>query len=174
MEIGLVVDLSNRVQATLRAAGSLQKIGPLEAKTVQRAIENNNCYILEASSGEIIGCALARPIYDDFFHPDVKDAVERLIRPFHYLHSLMLDPKDQGLGMGAPFVKRILAMMRPKGGTVLLDCWDGSDKLRAFYRAIDFQFVTIMPKPGFKVALFAMATSDIEDTHDHTGSRDQP
>ena len=54
--------------------------------------------------------------------------------PHYYLHALMIEPAEQGKGLGLRFLDGVREQVVPdQRGTIILDCWAGNHKLRDFY-----------------------------------------
>jgi len=153
-EAGWIVDLSARVQAALEAVGSLQVIGPLSLDRVRSAAEAGYAYLLEVD-GQRVGCVLVEPLPDNLPFLDTWQ-LRSLPAPLWFLSKLMLEPGEQSKGFGLDFLAEVKALVTPAAGTILLDCWAGSDGLRDFYRRADFTLHGVFPFPfeDFEVAVF--------------------
>ncbi|HEU5378047.1 MAG TPA: hypothetical protein VFV38_21710 [Ktedonobacteraceae bacterium] len=147
-----IVDLSARVQAALSAAGSLQVIGPLPLDRVQSAIEAGYAYLLEVD-GRPIGSVLVEPVPDNSPFLDGWQ-LRALPAPLWFLSKLMLEPGEQSKGFGLDFLAGVKELVTPATGTILLDCWAGSDGLRDFYRRAGFMLHGVFPFKDFEVAIF--------------------
>lgn len=136
-----IVDLSARVQESLTASGSLQEIGPLALENVEISIRGGYAYIIETSELRL-GSVLVEPL--DGFYPNTQKIqhvsweVGNLQSPLWYLQSLMIEPIQQGKGLGLLFLDGIRRLMKANGGTIVLDCWAGNTKLRDFYEKSGF------------------------------------
>ncbi len=147
-----VVELSARVQAALTATGSLQKIGPLPVEDVVASIRGNHTYLLAAGE-KLLGCAFVDPPADPVLLVS-QWKLHSCPGPLWYLHSLMLEPAEQGKGLGLFFLEGIKRLVAPASGTIVLDCWAGNSKLRAFYQQAGFTFHGVFPAGDFEVAVF--------------------
>ena len=169
-DVDRLVQLSQQVQDVLTAAGSLQEIGPFARESVKSAIVEHRCFVLNKNGNDsIIGCALyKRNVTKDNFPDGSGDKFDGLVsavinsspKPWLYLHSIMLEPSVQKQGLGVEFVNQIMthiSRQTESGGTVFLDCWAGSDKLRKFYERVGFTFVQVLhvSRGDFDVAVFA-------------------
>lgn len=152
-----IVDLSARVQAALTAAGSLQQIGPLPLEMVEMSIRSNSAYLL-VTAGRRAGSVLVDPL--DGIYPYTQKCdyigwgVHRLPAPLLYLHALMLDPTEQGNGLGLIFLDGIKRLALPERGTIILDCWAGNPKLRDFYQRAGFTHHGDFPEKDYEIAVF--------------------
>jgi hypothetical protein len=99
-DAGWIVGLSARVQAALTASGSLQQIGPLPLEGTRRSIRTGHAYLLE-SAGAGLGSVLIDPLdraqLEKWQLPGEQG-------PWWYLHSFMLEPEEQGKGLGMVFL----------------------------------------------------------------------
>lgn len=149
-----IVDLSARVQAALTASGSLQQIGPLPLESVQTSVQAGNAYLLEVA-GKPVGSVMVDPLPDDSPHNEIWK-LDALPRPLWFLHKLMLDPEEQGKGLGLDFLNGVKQLLTPASGSIVLDCWAGNDNLRAFYQRAGFTLhgVFLFPFEDYEVAVF--------------------
>lgn len=165
-ELPAVIDLSARVQAKLTAARSEQRIGPLEHHVVEAAIAEGRLFVATLPSTsppvDIIGLAFIKPVSRSHFPivltPDFNE-LKDYPEPWWYMHSLMLDPEAQSKGLGKQLFDDVLAFIRTVGfgnGSLFVDCWAGSDGLRAFYQRCGCRMVVVVPKETWEVAFFAV------------------
>ena len=152
-----IVDLSSRVQKKLTESGSLQIIGPVSQSKVEISVNGGFTYILE-KSGARIGSVFVEPL--DGVYPNTQIIqyanweVGGLPRPLWYLQSLMLEPMEQGKGLGLRFLDGIKNLMREQGGTIVLDCWAGNSKLRVFYENADFIHHGNFPEDDYEISVY--------------------
>jgi GNAT superfamily N-acetyltransferase len=145
-----IVDLSARVQDVLSASGSRQLIGPLPLESTQQSILAGNAFVLETTEKRL-GSVLVDPL--ESFRL-VEWALPSEAGPWWYLHSLMLEPEEQGRKLGLVFVEEVKRQMAPLSGTIVLDCWAGNAKLRDFYRRAGFTSHGIFPVEDYRVMVF--------------------
>ena len=151
-DIAFIVDLSRRVQEKLSASGSLQQIGPIPRETVAAQVNAGTAHILDEGSRRL-GSVFVEPVPVESLGRWKLD--DPALKPW-FLHKLMLEPGEQGRGLGAHFlegIKAYVASWQP-GGTIVLDCWAGNDKLRDFYTRAGFKLHGVFPANGFEVAVF--------------------
>lgn len=169
-----LIVLANEVQAALTKSGSLQQIGPLSQTEIEQASIHQHCFLLlieEFHPGhKILGCAFVKHLASE---SDVSielgalgiATVSQLSAPWLYLHSVMLHPASQGLGIGRnlvhDFVRALEQQNAEDGATVLLNCWAGNEKLRFFYASVGFSFLAVIPKHDFEVAVFHQQLSRV-------------
>jgi GNAT superfamily N-acetyltransferase len=148
-----IVDLSARVQDSLTARGSQQQIGPLLLENTEQSILAGNAFVLEAREKRL-GSVLIDPLKT--FQLE-QWALHRQSRPLWYLHSLMLEPDEQGKRLGLVFLEEVKRLMAPLSGTIVLDCWEGNAKLRDFYQRAGFTGHGIVPVRDFEVMVFVFS-----------------
>ena len=152
VDIAYIVDLSRRVQEKLTASGSLQQIGPIPYEMVEAQVNAGTAHILEGGSKRL-GSVFVEPVkVESLGHWKLADP---MLKPW-FLHKLMLEPGEQGHGLGAHFLEgiKVYVASRQPGGTIVLDCWAGNDKLRDFYTRSGFKLRGVFPANGFEVAVF--------------------
>lgn len=170
-ELTTIIALSSRVQDKLTASGSLQQIGPLEHHVVEAAIAEGRLFVAippsnSSDPAEVIGVAFIRPVSRSHF-PVVKlsadfNELSDYSEPWWYLHSFMMDPAYQSNGLGKQLLEGVLTFIRTVGfgkGTLLLDCWAGSEGLRKFYERCGGRLVVVVPKQTWEAALYAISLS---------------
>lgn len=153
-DVDHIVELSARVQAALKASGSLQEIGPLQRETVATAAEEKRCFVLKDSAHTLVGCAFIKEIGRDWYHQNADFDIDAFPAPWLFLYSIMLETEIQGKGTGISFLRDVVRHIEPLGGTVFLDCWAGSDKLRNFYERAGCRCVAVMPENDYEIAVF--------------------
>lgn len=155
-----IVDLSTKVQAALTASGSLQQIGPSPLDQVEMSIQEGYAYLLEVEERRV-GSTLIDPLKAHSSTLNAFLAIQQklfmLPTPHLYLHSLMLDPSEQGNGLGLAFLEGVKKFALPTSGTILLNCWAGNTKLRDFYQRAGFTYHGNVPEENYEVAVFSFA-----------------
>lgn len=161
-----IVDLSARVQSALTASGSLQQIGPLPFAIVGLSIRGGYAYLLEGE-GRRIGSTLVDPLDGRYVSTCTITAAQWTLpipsAPRWYLHALMLDPSEQGKGLGLTFLEGVKRLALPERGTIILDCWAGNTKLRAFYQRAGFSYQGDVPVKDYEVAVFTFSSPISEE-----------
>lgn len=154
-DVDWIVALSARVQTALTASGSLQQIGPLPRAMVESAVQAQNAFLLEDPSGGL-GSVLVDPAAAYPALPLAAWGLDALPAPHWYLHALMLEPSQQGKGLGKRLLDGVRERVVPgQHGTIILDCWAGNHKLRDFYQRAGFLLHGVFPTSlGFGVAVF--------------------
>jgi GNAT superfamily N-acetyltransferase len=146
-----IVGLSARVQAALIASGSLQQIGPLPLEDTKRSILTGHAYLLESASAGLGGVVLIDPL-DRAQLEKWQLPVEQ--GPWWYLHSFMLEPKEQGKGLGLVFLGNVKEQMAALSGAIVLDCWAGNGKLHDFYQRAGFTGHGVFGVKDYEVMVF--------------------
>lgn len=157
-DVEWIVALSARVQAALTASGTLQQIGPLPRAAVEASVRAGSAFVLE-SGPRLVGSVLVDP---PSLCPDVPVTaweLDALPAPLRFLHSLMLEPSQQGKGLGKVLLdgvrELVAAEWHGRRGTIVLDCWAGNAKLRDFYARAGFLLHGVFPSgEGYDVAVF--------------------
>lgn len=151
-----MVDLSGRVQRALTATGSKQQIGPLPLEVVELAIQAGSAYIFETENRQI-GSVLVDSV-ENSLPIIVRWGLDELPGPLWYLHALMLEPEEQGKGLGLSFLEELKRLVIPASGTIILNCWAGNTTLRDFYRRAGFTFHSVQPVEDYEVAIFFLSS----------------
>lgn len=142
-----VHDLSRRVQDKLSASGSLQEIGPIPLDVLDAAIARQTLYVFQVEN-QLVGTVLIEPLTVAQTHgwnlpqPDL-----------HFLSKFMIEPSQQGRGLGQIAMRQIEQRFRPDGG-IVLDCWAGNGKLRLFYEAQGFHLHGIFDENNYQIAVY--------------------
>jgi GNAT superfamily N-acetyltransferase len=124
---------------------------------VELSIQEDHTYVLQVDQDRV-GSVLVDPL--DGINPNTLTieyndwALEKLPRPLWYLHGLMIEPAEQRNGMGLIFLEGVLQLMKVEGGTIVLDCWEGNIKLRAFYQKAGFSQKGTFPESDYKIAVY--------------------
>lgn len=159
-DIRAIHALALEVQRALTATGSPQVIAPLQ--DVDKAIEQQGCFVLDQNCEEIVGCVIIRSLPGDYYL-DSDFNINGFPDPRMSLHSMMLAPKIQGHGIGRRFFREVMYQLKDRAKSVLLDCWAGNDKLRNFYFSAGCTFVGTAPENDYEVAIFVYELPATED-----------
>jgi len=74
-----------------------------------------------------------------------------------YLNSLVVARFAAGLGLGEQIIERSLKVAREQGKSSLhLDCWDGNEFLKTYYREMGFTMLGVAREAGYDCRLFEM------------------
>ena len=149
-DAGWIVELSRRVQEALAASGSRQVIGPLLLEETVQSIRAETAFLLQTQEKRL-GSVLIDPLESARL---VQWGLPGEAGPWWYLHSLMLEPEEQGKRLGGAFLEEVKRLMAPRSGTIVLDCWAGNVKLRDFYYRAGFTGRGIFPVKDYEVMVF--------------------
>lgn len=156
----IIHTLAAKVQAALTAVGSPQTIAPLH--DVDIAVEQQGCFVLDQAGKGIIGCAIVRPLPGDYYL-DSDFIITAFPEPRLSLHSMMLAPSNQGQGVGRRFFQGVMAQLKGRAKSVVLDCWAGNEKLRTFYTDAGCTFVGIAREHDYDIAIFVCSIPSEEE-----------
>jgi RimJ/RimL family protein N-acetyltransferase len=155
-DAGWIVDLSSRVQTDLTSKGSAQVIGPLTIQSVDSSLQNGRCFIFETLQHDAITNIgiVSIDVYSNNYAFS-KEEMKNMPEKKWFLHALMIEPEFQGNGLGKIFLREVLGKMgRESEGVVLLDCFVGNKKLRAFYERVGFVLLREVLEEDYLVAVF--------------------
>ncbi len=157
--IDAIVELSRRVQERLTASGSLQQFGPIPRETVAAHVAAGSALLLVDTGGELLGGVLVEPEWAPASAEIGRVFTELALPPSRgprwWLQKLMIAPERQGGGLGHLLLDGVRRhIVAHGGGTVVLDCWAGNEKLRGFYLADGFHFHGEFHEEGYDVAAF--------------------
>ena len=151
-----IVDLSSRVQADLTSKGSAQVIGPLALQSVESSIQNGHGFIFGVLQHDRL-IDIATGLIDGYSNNYALSGEEmkEMLGEKWVLHAVMIEPDSQGAGSGKIFLREVLEKMGQESeGVVLLDCFAGNKKLRAFYESVGFVLLREVPEEDYLVAVF--------------------
>jgi GNAT superfamily N-acetyltransferase len=155
-----IVDLSRRVQDALTASGSLQLIGPLLLEETVPTIRAGTAFVLQTQDKRL-GSVLIDPLDSARL---VQWALPTVAGPWWYLHSLMLEPEEQGNRLGVAFLEDVKRLMASRSGAIVLDCWAGNSHLRDFYQRAGFTGHGIFPVKDYEVMVFVFSLATRTDS----------
>ena len=151
-----IVDLSSRVQADLTSKGSAQVIGPLALQSVESSIQNGHGFVFGILQHDRL-IDIATGLIDEYSNNYALSGEEmkEMLGKKWVLHAVMIEPDSQGAGSGKIFLSEVLEKMGQESeGVVLLDCFAGNKKLRAFYESVGFVLLREVPEEDYLVAVF--------------------
>jgi ribosomal protein S18 acetylase RimI-like enzyme len=153
-DIGVVVALSRRVQEALDGAGIRQQFGPLPYEVVARYIKVGGAFLLDVDS-RILGGVFVERVLDRRDHAVWRWGVDAGASPVFFLEKLMIDPEQQGRGLGRILLDEIRAdLTASENIRIVLDCWAGNDRLRSFYERAGFRLLGVFPEGSYEIAAF--------------------
>jgi GNAT superfamily N-acetyltransferase len=154
-----IVGLSSRVQSDLTSKGSAQIIGPLALQSVESSLQNGHCFILGIlqQHDAPIYTNKASVLIDEYSsnYALSEEELNEMPEKKWFLHAMMIEPECQGKGLGRIFLREVLEKMgQGSDGVVLLDCFAGNKRLRAFYEGVGFALLREVPEEDYMVAVF--------------------
>jgi GNAT superfamily N-acetyltransferase len=80
-----------------------------------------------------------------------------------YLCALAVARFAAGQGLGARIVEACARAARERGKSLLrLDCWDGNEFLKSFYRRLGFRMLEAVPEGDYFIRLFEMDLCEVD------------
>ena len=156
-DITYIANLSARVQAKLTTSGSLQQIGPIPITQVAVQVAAGNAYLLERD-GQPLGSVFLEPMMEQILPGVPRPPRVASGTPLYFLSKLMIEPQMQGQGLGNLLLDATKEVVAKSGGILLLDCWAGNDKLRAFYTNAGFKLYGVFPVSDYEIAVFTWSS----------------
>ncbi len=156
-DIAYIAYLSARIQAKLTASGSQQQIGPVPTAQVASQVAAETAYLL-VEGDELLGSVFVEPLTEQML-PDIPRPPQVANgTPLYFLSKLMIEPQMQGYGLGSLLLDAAKEVVAKSGGILLLDCWAGNDKLRAFYTTAGFKLYGLFPEGDFEISVFTWSS----------------
>ena len=104
---------------------------------IREFVLKQNIYVLRfEKKGEIIGL---------FSLEENKLLIEQFPESL-YLSKVALLPKYQRKGIGAKMIQKAIEIVHSQGKVVVLDCWNGNQKLKEYYTKIGFKYIMDLPE----------------------------
>lgn len=95
---------------------------PCEVDEIEKQITNGEVFLLE-DDNKLIGSYSIKPL-DEQYPVHIENGL--------YLYRIMIHPFFHGKNMGDHIFKHLRSHYK-KRDNIILDCWDGNDKLKEFY-----------------------------------------
>ena len=154
-DINPIVDLLRRAQEKFEASGSVQRLMVLERDDVVENVRRGAAHVL-AMEQSILGVVFVEPAPKETMPVLVSWGLDEEPQLW-FLRSLVVEPARQGQGLGLRLldgVNKYIASFGP--GTIVLDCWAGSGKLREFYTRAGYELQGEFPNSTgeYSVAVF--------------------
>jgi GNAT superfamily N-acetyltransferase len=135
---------------------SAQVIGPLALQSVESSIQNGLGFVFGVLQHDRL-INIATWLIDEYSNNYALSGEEmkEMLGKKWVLHAVMIEPDSQGAGLGKIFLREVLEKMGQESeGVVLLDCFAGNKKLRAFYESVGFMLLREVPEEDYLVAVF--------------------
>jgi GNAT superfamily N-acetyltransferase len=155
-----LVSLSARIQDDLTARGSLQQFGPLDLDMVAHRVAAGTAHVL-AEDSRVIGGVFVEPMAGNLADRIERWSLASLPLPLWFLRKLMVEPRLHGRGLGRVLLDGVRSQLAMDGPlTIVLDCWAGNEKLRAFYAAASFALHAVVTATSgdFELAVFVWSS----------------
>ena len=172
-----ILELGIRVRSVLASHGKEDELAPLVAKDVENAILQSRVFVSERR-GAVVGCAFVKPVEVlEQLYPEPRQAglVSKIslagATSLVYLHSIMVEPTQQGNRIGSRLVMHVCDVTREHylASTIILDCAATNERLRCFYESLGFCLLDVVPEMTWDIAVFALRpTSNTRAVRDIT------
>ena len=168
-EVNDILELGNRVFSDLARHGRENELAPLVIESVESAISQSRAFVYE-SMGAVVGCAFVKPVEVlERLYPEPRQAglVSRIrdagATPLIYLHSIMVDPSQQGKKVGSRLVMHVCDVAKEHylARIMILDCFATNERLRHFYESLGFRLLDVVPEMTWEIAVFALRPTPI-------------
>lgn len=162
-DVGDILELGDRVLSVLASHGREDELAPLVTEKVESAIIQSRAFVYE-SMGAVVGCAFVKPVEaPEQLYPESRQAglVSKIstagATPLVYLHSIMVEPTQQGNKIGSRLVMHLCDVAREHylANTIILDCAATNERLRCFYESLGFFLLDVVPEMTWEIAVFA-------------------
>lgn len=162
-----ILELGSRVRSVLANHGKEDELAPLVTKDVGSAIFQSRVYVYE-SMGAVVGCAFVKLVKElEQLYPEPRQAglVSKIslagATPLVYLHSIMVEPTQQGNRIGSRLVMHVCDVAKEHylASTIILDCAATNERLRCFYEALGFCLLDVVPEMTWEIAVFALKSA---------------
>ena len=166
-DIRVIAEMSARVQAALTASGSLQAFGPIPVAVVAAHVAAGTAYVLDDDMRTLGGVFLAPGAGES--HPALRRwGLDRLPGTTYFLEKLMIEPDEQRRRLGYALLSGVRSLvLKTPHDTIVLDCWAGNGKLRAFYSRAGFHLHGVFPAGApphtYDVAVFTSRRHTFEE-----------
>lgn len=163
-DVNDIIELGNRVRSVLASHGKENELAPLVAEGVESAILQSRAFVYE-SMGTVVGCAFIKPVdVLEQLYPESRQAglVSKIstagATPLVYLHSIMVEPTQQGNKIGSRLVMHLCDVAREHhlASTIILDCAATNKRLRCFYKSLGFCLIDVVPEMTWEIAVFTL------------------
>jgi GNAT superfamily N-acetyltransferase len=163
-EVNNILELGKRVLSALASHGQENELAPLVTENVENAILQSRVFVYE-SMDAVVGCAFVKPVEVlERLYPEPRQAglVSKIsvagATPLVYLHSIMVEPTQQGNKIGSKLVTHVCDVARERylASTILLDCFATNARLRRFYESLGFCLLDVIPEMTWEIAVFVL------------------
>ena len=140
-----ICQLLKIVSEDLHNRGIKQWMNEWKIDDIREFVLKQNIYVLRfEKKGEIIGL---------FSLEENKLLIEQFPESL-YLSKVALLPKYQRKGIGAKMIQKAIEIVHSQGKVVVLDCWNGNQKLKEYYTKIGFKYIMDLPEDNYFISIF--------------------
>ena len=144
-DINEIFQLLKKVTEDLHKKGIKQWVDEWKIQNITDLVLNNNFYVQRLEKdGEIIGI---------FSLEENKLLLDQFPKSL-YLSKIALLPKYQKKGIGAKMIQKAIEIVHSQGKVVVLDCWNGNQKLKEYYTKIGFKYIMDLPEDNYFISIF--------------------
>ena len=119
---------------------------PWDKDLLQEEILNNQAYVV-LDKEKVIGVFFIKNVLEGE-HPSVMK-VNHL-----YLYRIAVRPDYQNAGIGEEICGAAFSIAKEANHTIYLDCWEGNEKLKTFYKNIGFIYCGDFPEEEYWISVF--------------------
>ena len=144
-DVNEVYQLLKTVADDLHKRGIKQWIEEWKLEEINNLVLKQNIYVQRLEKNkEIIGL---------FSLEENKLFIDQFPKSL-YLSKVSILPKYQKKGLGAKMVQKAIDIVHSQGKIIVLDCWNGNQKLKDFYTKLGFKYITDLPEYDYFISVF--------------------
>ena len=144
-DINEIFQLLKKVTEDLHKRGIKQWVDEWKIQNISDLVLNNNFYVQRLEkNGEIIGI---------FSLEKNKLLLDQFPKSL-YLSKIALLPKYQKKGIGAKMIQKAIEIVHSQEKIVVLDCWNGNQKLKEYYKKLGFKYIMDLPEENYYISIF--------------------
>lgn len=141
-----IIYVLNAATLELLEKGVQQWEYPWTKASIEEEILGNQAYVV-LDEETLIGVFFIKPVAKDQ-HPAV------MLENHLYLHRIAVRPDYQSQGVGEEICGAAFSIAKEAQKTIYLDCWEGNEKLKNFYRSTGFMYCGDFPEEDYWISVF--------------------
>eukprot|EP00833_Pecoramyces_ruminatium_P005687 jgi/Orpsp1_1/1179719/evm.model.c7180000070512.1 len=142
-----ICQLLKNVTKDLHERGINQWMDEWKIEDIREFILKKNIYVLRyKENGKIIGI---------FSLEENKILLEQFPNSL-YLSKVALLPKYQKQKIGEKMIKKAIEIVHSQKKVVVLDCWNGNQKLKDYYTKLGFKYIKDIPEYDYFISVFSI------------------
>ena len=146
-DINEIFQLLKKVTEDLHKRGINQWIDEWKIQNITDLVLKNNIYVQRfEKNGEIVGM---------FSLEENKLLLDQFPKSL-YLSKIALLPKYQKKGIGAKMIQNAIEIVHSQKKVVILDCWNGNQKLKEYYSKLGFKYIMDLPEENYFISIFSL------------------